>query len=213
MDKAITVTADNKARNLRYLKDKAIGQIVKYDPQRFPKVWSTENWTKEYFDRTPEYHEEAEFYEVRVPALQSDEYILQSEIYLDDANPEDIFYTYPVNQYTAQELADMAEEAAEEAAEGEEFSRRADGEALAKSIYRRLRKLNNNGTLTDNQFKAARDLLFDALLPMALYGLFEVTETRLNAIPDPANATLLNILNQIRAEVSNYLITNPLKQA
>lgn len=114
-------------------------------------------------------------------------------------------FTYPIIALTQQEIDDLVAQEADSTADEQESTRQTDGEAEARYIYKMLRKLKNAGTLTANQFIQAQDLMFDALSPMAEWGLWDVSKSRLTAISDPANATLLNILNQIRARITYYV--------
>lgn len=200
MDKAIKVTQRNKEDNPRYLSQAAVGQIVKFTENKFPKVWTTPDWTKEYFNRRPDFHQEAGFYPVVVPEYDPrTQYIKASEIYFEKG-----VFTYPVNNYTAAELEQQARDRENDQAHGVEDGRKVDGEEEARYIFKELRRLKNAGTLTEGQFQGAQNLLFDALLPMT-YGLWDVTKTRLGLITPPVNATLLSILNTIKGRIDYYI--------
>ena len=115
--------------------------------------------------------------------------------------------TRQVIPLTQEEQDNYAESQEESVAEQEVNGIRVDGETEARRVYRHLKKLHNKGTLNDAQYLSARDIMFDALLPLE-YGQWEVSEARLLAIPDPGNQTLLDILNEIRTSISDYVANN-----
>lgn len=98
MDKAIVVTEQNKTLNKKYLGGRAIGSIVVFNAVNFPKRWSTENWTKEAFNKATSFHEEAGFYDVVVPSIDSSIEKL-SDIYFSVDH-----FTYDVVPKTSEEL-------------------------------------------------------------------------------------------------------------
>lgn len=201
MIKAIKVTLENKPRNPKYLKFSNVGNILIYKEANFPDVWGTVNWRKESFKNVDvSFHEEAGFFPVITPPLNPDGTEKLGAIFEDTPNK---LFTYPVELLSSQELEDLEDAKAGD----EETTRTSDGEDMAKEIFKDLRKLKNDGTLTPTKFIAAQDLMFDALLPMT-YGLWDVTDDRLTNIPDPGDATLLNILNQIRQRITDYINNN-----
>ena len=198
MKKAITVTADNKKRNPKYLSFTPITGVVVYDTTiDFPGSWGTPNWRKENFSNVSDvFHEEAGFFPVVVPPYDPTTEKLGS-IFEDAPNK---MFSYPVVALTPTEL-----ETIDDAKAGEEENTKSnDGKNEAIFIFKYLRKLKNDGTLTDNQYVSAQNLMFDALLPMT-FGMWHLTQSRLVAVPDPANATLLAILNEIRSRINDYI--------
>lgn len=100
MIKAITITQENKDKNPKYLGTSAIGHIKIFSTM--PKVWRTENWTKEAFDLATDFHEEAGFYEVVNPFYDPNTQKLGALFF--DVNQ----FTYPIIALTQQEIQDRA---------------------------------------------------------------------------------------------------------
>jgi hypothetical protein len=202
--KAITVTTVLKQSNAEIFAGQNVGAIRTFNniPRTFSSLtYNTGQRTDGYNTLDNSTHEADGFYDVITPA-----YDLSIEklgvLFFNTTN-----FTYPVIVLTQPEI-DARVDGIEDNIAGEtEGTRGQDGTEEGKFIFKYLRKLNNNGTITNNQFKAAQDLLFDALLPMT-YGLWDVTEDRLLAIPDPTNNTLLSILNEIRNRISSYITNN-----
>lgn len=98
MKKAITVTEQNKALNPRYLGNRGVGSIVVYNQSTFPRVWRTENWTKEAFHLATAFHQQAGFFEVITPNYNASIEKL-SAIYFNGDH-----YTYDVIPKTDEEI-------------------------------------------------------------------------------------------------------------
>mgnify|MGYP003637504924 CR=1 FL=1 len=199
--KAITITTELKLANPDIFGSATIGSIREFSsvPKSFSSLdYNPEQRTDGYHTLDNSVHEADGFFDVVKPAIDEATQKLGA-LYFDSTS-----FTYPIIALTQPEIDAKVEAEADNVASETEGTRREDGEAEAIYIFKHLRKLKNNGTLTNNQFDAAQDLVFDALLPMT-YGLWDVTKTRLDAIPNPANQTLLNVLNDIRTRIDNYL--------
>ena len=202
--KAITVTAELKQTNAEIFSGQTVGAIRTFNniPRTFSSLtYNAGQRTDGYNTLSNTVYEADGFYDVITPAYDESTQKLGA-LFFNTTN-----FTYPVIALTQPEI-DARVDGIEDNIAGEtEGTREQDGTEEGKFIFKYLRKLNNNGTITNNQFKAAQDLLFDALLPMT-YGLWDVTEDRLLAIPDPTNNTLLSILNEIRNRISSYITNN-----
>lgn len=204
--KAITVTLNIKNLNPDLFSNNSIGQIKTFTsiPKVFYRPSGGGRRTDAYDTLSALVHQADGFYSVIIPAYDTSIQYL-GPIYFTGDN-----FTYPVINYTSEELVTQDNINAFNSASTLETTRSNEGVAEVKFIYKRLRKLYNSGALTLNQFQQAQDLLFDALLPCT-YGLWEISYNRLNAIPNPANATLLAVLTEIRTRI-NYYISNDSRQ-
>lgn len=198
MRKAITVTEQNKANNPKYLGSYAVGNIVVFTDNTFPIRWYTGTATIEGFKNATDKHEVNGFYEVVTPAYDSNTQYLGNIFFNVDV------FTYTVEDYTQEELDAITVQQENQQADSEVTTKEDDGQAEIRYIFRMLKKLQNKGTLTLNQYNQSRALLFDALLPM-YFGQWDISQTKLNAITPPANQTLNNILTQIKDRVAYYL--------
>jgi len=202
MIKGLTITTENKKRNAKYLSNVMVGSIAVFQDFNFPDSWGTENWRKENFRNVNVlFHEEAGFFPVQTPAFDPSTQKLGS-IFEDTPNK---LFKYPIINLTAQEIQEIEDLNDDTVAKETENVSSSEGILEVKYIFKRLRKLLNKGTLTQNQFNSAEDLLFDALIPLN-WGKWSIAKTRLDNILDPVNATLLSILNEIRDRVDYYIL-------
>lgn len=194
--KLIKITQQNKADNPVLFKNNAVDSYRRFNT--LPNAYiGVEKVDGGYAYRT-DLHEQDGFLDF--VQRNPDESIEKLGDIILDGNT----YTNETIPLTAQEQADYIVQQEDNVAQTEESSRQSDGDAEARYIFKNLRRLLNKGVITENQFKASQNLLFDALLPIT-YGLWDVSETRLNNLTNPSNATLLNVLNQIRVRITYYV--------
>lgn len=215
--KAITITTELKQANQELLGNSTIGTIRIFNsiPRTFYSLtYNAGQRTDGYntlgdIELDPDgnpgvltnIHETDGFYDVVTPVIDEATQKLGALFF----NTTD--FTYPVVALTQPEIDARVEAIADSVAEDTENSKVSDGQEEAKFVFKNLRKLLNDGTLTQGQFDTAEDLLFDALIPLN-WGRWGIAKTRLDAITDPVNQTLLDILNDIRTRIDNYILSN-----
>ena len=82
-----------------------------------------------------------------------------------------------------------------------------DGKKAFNEIKIRLIQAERNGLITKAQLLGFKKILMPELRPL-LDGDWDIARNNLDALQDPTNQTVLNIVNQIKAKILDYIISN-----
>lgn len=120
---------------------------------------------------------------------------------------DDVF-KYAVRPFTQEEI-DRYDEAQldNDVSAIKEMKYEDDGQQLYRKIKNRIRRKLDKDTITLGQFNAIRRTLRPAIIPLTT-GDWDITQEYLNALTPPTNAKLLEILNNIKGLVNDYINEN-----
>jgi hypothetical protein len=118
-------------------------------------------------------------------------------------------FTYPVIQKSQAEIDQYQEDQLNSDTSAQKRQKEvADGLQMFERFLVFIQRRFDQGWLTGAQAISCFNLLYMPLLPLK-DGMFRIAQSNLNAIANPANAKVLEVLNLAKTQVNNYITNNP----
>lgn len=207
MEKAIIITEKNRKNNYKYLSNRSLGSVAIFSDKNFPKVWKTDKWTKEYFDKRSEFHEEAGFFDVIKPVKDVD--YNESTQYLGEIKFDKNIkkFIYPIIDMNQDQIDALAGQIFESSVSEESDNTENAGQQIIDTIKKELIRRRKKNQITDEEFLNAQDVLFDLILPLH-YGMFKLSQKRMNDYGEPNTQPYKAIYQYVKSLIDDYISQN-----